>query len=72
MIQRYPYGCFFIEQHPEDLCGRRERELQAALIDLGYLSGKVCWQAVEGLVNVMLDGRHLGYYDPVERRFLRR
>lgn len=70
-MTRFPAGCFFLEQHPEDLCGCRERELQTALRDIGYISGVVCWQAVEGVFHILLDGKPFGDYDALEHQWVK-
>ena len=66
------YGTFFIEEHPEDLSRRRERDMQQLLKNEGLYYGKVTYESVEGLVSVWINNRHFGYYDAVENKFIYR
>ena len=55
-------GTFFVESHPEDLFGSKERYIQKALRAIGLQAGLITYHYQGDVAKLYLHGNYIGDY----------
>ncbi len=63
-------GTFFVESHPEDLFGYKERRIQKALRAIGLQSGLITYHYQNDTAKLYLHGKYIGDYSFVKAAFI--
>ena len=63
-------GTFFLESHPEDLFGYRERQMQKALRSIGLRNGLIVYHCMGDVAKLHLYGDYIGDYSFAKAAFI--